>query len=274
MVKYFGILSLFALLLIAACSPERNLARKYVKQHTGNGVMTVPLYELYKDNLSISFDTAVKYTPDQFDSMAWLQSCYIKYISDSLFLTTFTNSMINKLTANGYDVYVDGSSDVFLSLADPKWVVQIAQLQLNEKHDFNFYEIYSVETGEPITESLRINQVSLSSWFEVSRANTGSKQVLFLEAYIEDVIKRGFDFNLWDGTIGIEQLRDSLKMDDVYKMAFDLGQKHADMLFDYFLNDYIRDNLPAGIVNRQYFHFDQKSKSLKKGLKEKFEVVN
>jgi hypothetical protein len=274
MVKYFGILGLFAMLLIAACSPERNLARKYVKQHTGNGVMIVPLYELYKDNLSINFDTTVKFTPDQFDSIAWLQSCYIKYTSDSLFLTTFTNSMINKLTADGYDVYVDGSSDVFLSLADPKWVVQIAQLQLNEKHNYNYYEIYGVETGEPVAENLRINQVSLSSWFEVSRANTGNKQVLFLEAYIEDNIKREIDFNLWDGTIGIEQIRDSLKMDDVYKMAFDLGQKHADLLFDYFLNDYIRDNLPAGIVNRQYFHFDQKSKSLKKGLKERFEVVN
>jgi hypothetical protein len=62
-------------------------------------------------------------------------------------------------------------------------------------------------------------------------------------------------------------------MNDVYKMAFDLGQKHAELLFDYFMNDYIRENLPAGIVNRQYFRFDRKSNSLKKGLKERFEVV-
>lgn len=274
MVKYFGIVSILVMFMLAGCSPERNLARKYVKQHNGNGILIVPVYELYKDNLSISFDTAIKYTPDQFDSIAWLQSCYIKYTSDSLFLTTFTNSLINKLSADGYDVYVDGSSDIFLSLSDPKWVVQIAQLQLIEQHDFNYYEIYSVDTGEPITESLRINQVGLNSWLEVSRANTGNKQVLFLEAYIEDEIKRGFDFSLWDGNIGIEQIRDSLIVDDVYKMAFDLGRKHAELLFDYFMNDYIRDNLPTGIVNRQYFHFDNKSKSLKKGLKEKFEVVN
>jgi hypothetical protein len=274
MVKYVGILSLFVMLLIASCSPERNLARNYVKQHTGNGIMIVPLYELYKDNLSITFDTAVKYSPDQFDSIAWMQSGYIKYISDSLFLTTFTNSLINKLTAVGFDVYVDGSSDIFLSLPDPKWVVQIAQLQLREQYNYNYYEIYSVGTGEPITESLRINQVGLSSWFEVSRANTENKQVLFLDAYIEDDIKREFDFDLWDGSIGIEQISDSIKLDDVYKMAFDLGQKHAELLFDYFMNDYIRDNLPPGIINRQYFHFDPKTKSLQKGLKEKFEVVN
>jgi hypothetical protein len=70
MVKYFGILGLFAILLLAACSPERNLARNYVKNHTGNGVMIVPLYELYKDNLSVSYDSTIKYTTQQFDSIA------------------------------------------------------------------------------------------------------------------------------------------------------------------------------------------------------------
>ena len=274
MFRYLAILFVCVILLLEACSPERNLARKYVKTHKGNGVMIIPLYEIFKDNLTISYDTAVKYSPEQFDSIAWIQSCYIKYISDSMYLTTFTNSMINKLTADGYDVYVDGSSDVFLSLPDPKWVVQIAQLQLNEEHNQNYYEMYSVETGEPFSESLRINQVSLKSWMEVSRANTGNKQALYLEGYIQDAIKRGIDLNLMEGSVGLEQIRDSMKMEDVYRMALDMGQKHAEMLFDYFMNDFIRENLPAGIVNRQYFRFDRKSDKLKKGLKQRFEVVN
>lgn len=273
MFRFIAIPFVCSILLMASCSPERNLARDYVKNHKGNAVMIVPLYELYKDNLSISFDTAVKYSPGQFDSIAWVQSCYIKYVSDSIYLTKFTNSMINKLTADGYDVYVDGSSDVFLSLPDPKWVVQIAQLQLNEKHNLNFYEIYSVETGEPFIDGLRINQISLSSWLEVSRANTENKQVLYLDGYIQDDIRRGVNFELMEGNVSLEQIRDSITVNDVYNMAFDMGKKHAEMLFDYFMNDYIRENLPAGIVNRQYFRFDRKSKSVKKGLKEKFEVV-
>ncbi|MDO9257641.1 MAG: hypothetical protein Q7U54_19145 [Bacteroidales bacterium] len=273
MFRYLVLSSVLLILLLVGCSPERKLARNYVKNHKGNGVLIVPLYELYKDNLSISFDTAVKYSPEQFDSIAWAQSCYIQHISDSLYLTSFTNSMINQLTVNGYDVYVDGSSDVFLSLPDPKWVVQIAQLQLNEEHSQNYYEMYSVETGEPFTEGLRINQVSLNSWLEVSRANTTNKQVLYLSGYIQDDIKRGINISLMEGSVGLEQIRDSMKVNDVYRMASDMGQKHADMLFDYFMNDYIRDNLPAGIVNRQYFHFDRKSNSLKSGLKERFEVV-
>jgi hypothetical protein len=274
MFKYFVIPSVCILLLMAACSPERNLARNYVKNHKGNGVMIAPLYELYKDNLTISSDTAVKYSPEQFDSIAWVQSCFINHISDSLYLTTFINSMINKLTADGYDVYVDASSDIFLSLPDPKWTVQIAQLQLDEQHNLNYYDLYSVETGEPFSQGIRVNQVSLSSWLEVSRANTGNKQVLYLEGYIQDNIKRGVNFNLMEGSVSVDQIRDSIRVNDVYRMAFDLGNKHAEMLFDYFMNDYIRANLPDGIINRQYFRFDRKSNSVKKGLQERFEVVN
>ena len=153
-------------------------------------------------------------------------------------------------------------------------MIQIAQLHLNEGHEYNYSEVYPEESDESYTDSIRINGVSLSSWFEVSRANTGTKQVLFLEGYIQDEIKRGIDFNLWEGTIGLEQNRNALKINDIYLMANQLGKKHAELLFDYFINDYIREHLPAGIVNRKYFYYDHKSKSLKKGQKERFDVVN
>ncbi len=273
MFRYITIPFACCLLLMMACSPERNLARDYVKKHDGNGVMIIPLYELYKDNRTINYDTAFKYTAEQFDSIAWVQSCYIRKVSDSVFLTTFTNSMINRLTADGYDVYVDEGSDIFLSLPDPKWIIQIAQLQLEEEYKVNYFEQYSVETGEPIHVGYRGNKVELSSWIEASRANTGVKQVLYLNAYIDDYLKRVMNFNLIEGSVEMFTKRDSIQINDVYSMAFDLGQKHADMLHDYFMNDYIRQNLPAGFSNRQYFRFDRKSKSVKKGLKERFEVV-
>ena len=274
MLRNIAILFACIMLLLAACSPERKLARNYVKQHTGNGVMIIPLNELYKDNLSINFDTAVKYSPEQFDSIAWVQSCYIKNLSDSIFLTIFINSLIDKLSSDGYDVYVDESSDVFLSLPDPKWIIQIEQLQLNEEYSIESNEMYSAETGEPFSEGYRANQVSLSSWIEASRANADNKQVLYLEGYVQDNFRREVDFDIMEGSVGLELQRDSVGMDEVYQMAHYLGKKHAELLFDYFMNDYIRENLPAGIINRQYFRFDRQSKSVKKGLIERFDVVN
>jgi len=274
MLRKFSIVCLLSVLLITSCSPERSLARKYIKHHKGNGIMIIPLFDLYKDNMTINYDTAVKYSPDQFDSIAWAQSCYIKYISDSVFLTRFTNNLINELSDLGFDVYVDGSSDIFLSLPDPKWMIQIAQLQLNEDYVVENRNVYSIETGENYGIDYRINKVSLSSWFEVSRANTGNKQVLYLEGYVQDNFRLGVDLDILEGDIGILENRDSIQLNDVYRMADESGRKHAELLFDYFMNDYIRENIPSGVVNREYYHYNLRSKSLKRGLKERFDVVN
>lgn len=273
MIRKIGILGLLALLMLSACSPEHKLAKTYIKHHSGNGIMIIPTFELYKDNLAIGYDTTINYTPDQFDSIAWVQSCFIQHISDSLYLTQFTNSLIKELGEFGYDVYVDGGSDVFLSLPDPKWMIQIAQLQLNENHRTDYRESYSFESGENYLKEFRVNQVSQSSWLEVSRANTGNKQLLFLEGYIQDNFHLGFDVDLMEGGMGISGNRDSINVADVYKMAEESGHKHADLLFDYFMNDYIRENLPPGIINREYYHFNRKTKSLKRGLKERFDVI-
>lgn len=114
----------------------------------------------------------------------------------------------------------------------------------------------------------------MSTWFEVSRANTGNRQLLYLEGYIQDDFHMEVDFDLMEGTVGLLGNRDSLEIDNVYQMAEQSGQKHAELLFDYFMNDYIRENLPAGIVHREYFHYNLRTKSLNRGLVERFDVVN
>jgi hypothetical protein len=269
-----GLIVVSLLLLLGACSPERKLARKYVKNHKRNGILLVPLYELYKDNLTIAYDTNLRYSNEQIDSIAWVQSCFIQHVSDSVFLTNFTNSLISELSTIGFDVYLDGESDVFLALPDPKWIVQLAQLQLDENSQIKYQQKFSIDDNTVNYEEFSVNQINLSSWLEVSRTNTGNKQVLFLEGYIQDDYHIGFDVDLMQGDFGILGNRDSLEIENVYSMAKYSGQKHAELLFDYFLNDYIRDNLPAGIINREYFHYDFKSKALKRGLNERFDVVN
>jgi len=262
------------LLLASACSPERKLAEKYKKQHVGNAIMIIPLYELYKDNLTISFDTNFRFSAQQLDSIAWVQSCFIQHVSDSVFLTKFTNSLIDELSASGFDVYVDAGYDTFLALSDPKWVVQLGQLQLNEEHKIENRQYYSVMDGEMHNRQSRINQVSQASWLEVSRTNTATKQVLFLEGYIQDDFHMGVEIDLMNEDFGFLGVRDSIDINDVYSMAEESGQKHAELLLDYFMNDYIRENLPAGIINREYYHYNRRSNSIKKGLKERFDVVN
>lgn len=261
------------IVFVSACSPERKLAGRYKEQHVGNGVMIIPLYELYKDNLSISFDTSRHYSNQQIDSIAWVQSCFIQHVSDSVFLTRFTNSFIDELVATGYDVYVDAGYDSFLALSDPKWVVQLEQLQLTENHKIENRQYYSVADGNMHYKPTRVNQVSQATWLEVSRTNATNKQVLFLEGYIQDDFHLGVEIDLMKENYGFLGVRDSIDMRDVYAMADESGQKHAELLVDYFMNDYIRENLPSGIINREFYHYNRRTNSIKKGLKERFDVV-
>ena len=272
--RNLGIIGVLIIVLVSACSPERKLARQYVKTNSGSGILIMPLYELYKDNLTLSYDTTIQYSPDQQDSLAWEQSCFVKHVSDSVFLTLFTNSLIDRLSFFGYDVYLDGSSDVFLGLPDPKWILQVAQLQLNEQHSIYPYNVYSIETGEPVADEIRVNTVKLESWIEASLANGGQKQVLYLEGYIQDEVRQGIDFSFSEGVSNVHLTRDSVGMDDVYKMAEELGKKHADLLFDYFMNEYIRTNLPAGILPKKYYYIDRdKSNQLKTNPRARFEIM-
>ena len=261
------------ILLLASCSPEHKLAKEYVKNHKGDRIIIIPTYELFKDNQTISYNDSLKYSEEQFDSIAWVQSCYIQHVSDSVFISKFTNSLINELTREGFDVYVGDSSDLSLQLPGPKWVVRVAQLQLDENHTITPYEVYSekVKGYEFEYADLRMNMLSLSSWFEASHASKGNKKVLYLEESIMDNRTHGFDFVLNKGNKGLQQNRDSLEMADVYKMADESGKKHAELLFDHFMNDYISENLPSGNKSEKYLYYDRKSRSLKHGLDQWYE---
>ena len=268
--RFLGLLSLFAILILQGCSPELNLAKRYIRNHKDNRIVIIPSYQLFKDNLTISYNTYKKYSPQQFDSIAWVQSCYIKHVSDSVFLTRFTNSLINELDKEGFDVYVDGGADINKTIPDPKWIVRVAQLQLNENHTITQYEVSTEKVSgiEYSIASLRLNMLTLSSWFEAGRADTGYKQLLFLEESLMDNRTLGFDFILNRGNKGLQQNRDSIQIADIYYMADESGRKHAELVFDHFMNEYIGENLPAGTVERKYYFYDRKRNTLRQGLNE------
>jgi hypothetical protein len=261
--RYLLLFNLAIIFLATACNPEKKLARQFVRNHDGNSILIVPLYELGKDNLAISYDTNNHYSPVQFDSIAWEQSCYIKHISDSVFLTRFTNSMINELNSRGLNVLASNYLNDFRDLKEPKKLVQVAHLQLNETHSISEFEVYQekIEGYVYSNASLRLNTIYLQSWFEASKSDTGTRLLLYCTESITDKRKVGFNFVLNKGNEGLQQNRDSLVIEDVYRLAENSGRKHAEIIFDQLMNEYVGNNLADGI-RRKYYHFDSASHSL------------
>jgi hypothetical protein len=274
--RYIQLVIMVAAFSFSACSQEHKLAKQYCRNHKGDAVVIIPIYQLAKDNLTISYDTIVTYSKMQLDSIAWFQSCYIRQISDSIFLTRFTNSLIKELSREGFNVYVSDSAADFQKLPDPKWLVLLAQLQLNENHSITDYKV-STEKIQGVVNSvasLRLNTLILDSWIEASKNNLPKKQTLFTEESIMDKVTNGYDFITRKGNEGLQKNRDSLEMEDVYKFAELSGRKRAESLFDHFMNEYINQNLPEGTVRKTYYYFDRQSRAIKPGLNEWFEVTD
>jgi hypothetical protein len=269
------ILFFFVAGLMFSCSVERNLARRYVKGHKGDGVLLSPVNFLYKDYLGAYIDTDKYPKPEQQDSVAYYQSNYVQYILDSVFLTNFTNSLIEGLEDYGFKVILDQSADRFFDSGKPEWIIQLAQLQLEEDDQPAYVYGYDDEDNEYYQE-YKIHTLSLNSWLEVNRLNSDktAKQMLYLSGYIEDDQNGTVSLDYYKGAFYFEDYRDTISFDNIYKMSISSGKKHADLLFDYFMNDYIRRNLPAGAGTRKEMHYDGKFHSINSRLIERFDVIN
>jgi hypothetical protein len=264
------------LLMLSSCSTERRLAREYLKNHKGEGIMLSPADFLYKENLGALMDTVTFPTPDQQDSVAFYSSIYVQYISDSILLTRFTNGLIDELSAYGYQLILDQAADKFLAMNKPAWIVQLAQIQM-EEDNYPGYVYAFDDDDQAFEQAYQVNLIGLNTWTEVSPvnqgSNTGVRQLLFLSGYIDDDSPGAVSLEYYRGSFYLNDYRNILTFQDIYKMADELGRKHAELLFDYFLNDYIRRNMPAGHAKRKELHYNKQFGILEEGLLERFEVI-
>jgi hypothetical protein len=257
--------------MISGCSPGYKLATQYIK-HQSDTILIIPSYELFKDNLTIRYDTNAGYSPDQFDSIAWVQSIYIQHVSDSVFLTTYTNSLIKALNETGYTVFITDSTESPDSLPESKWKITIAQLQLNEERTVD-----EIEMPEPddysysiATKFVNVNRVYLDSWFKVSPTGNDTSNILYFEAWGEDSFSSEAK-RVSGGFTRDTVIRDSIGMEEVYLLAELMGEKHAELLVNYFLNHYIKDKSPPGNKQQEYFYYNRKRKSLLFGPQDQFD---
>ena len=269
--RYSGILFLLLVLLISSCYPGYKSAREYIKNHSDT-ILIIPSYELFKDNLTIRYDSNAVYSPEQFDSIAWAQSLFIQHVSDSVFLTAYTNSLIKALSESGYTVFIIDSTEIPDSLPDSKWKITIAQLQLNEERTVD-----EIEMPQPddynyaiVTKPVNVNRVYLDSWFKVSPTGNDTSHVLYFEAWGED----SFSSETKRASGGFTRdtvIRDSIGMEKVYLLAELMGEKHAELLFNYFLNKHIIEKSPQGNFKNGYYYYIRKRKSLLYGLPDQFD---
>ncbi|MCX6243721.1 MAG: hypothetical protein NTU98_03370 [Bacteroidetes bacterium] len=269
-IRHLLVLVLLAV-LGTSCTVEQKLGKDFLTQTPQINIELLSPEGLYKYNHKgeeiAGFDSM---TGPQQDSALYADSRFIKNVDDSIFLDRYVNSFIEELRALGFKVYVDGIDSLF-KFQPQSYIVNLAQVQLDE-----YYQPF--EDSEPIGDSVfyktyELNAVDASAWIEVNKFNVVKpvKTVLYSSFTGSDGFSGSF---VEDGfNIRYRYKIDSLDMHDVYNLASFSGRRHANYLYDYFMNQYIVRNMPSGFDILGYLHYDRQRKAFYFTDDEKFDVL-
>jgi hypothetical protein len=259
---------------LSSCLPERKVAQVFIQSHNAINLLVFSPDMVYKYNHKgetiPGFDSLKENSQD---SALWANSAYMQFLSDSLLLETYMNRFIGELRALGFNVYLSDAIDLFPFSTPQSYTIDVAQVQLDEY-------LYPLEDEEPFEDTLYykrfdLNAVDFSCWFELSKANTSKarKTTLYASQTAYDSFDGQFYFDPWTNKVKYKYQIDSLHVKDLYDLAEYLGKKHAGYLYDYFLNQYIVQNLPPDEELQYYYHYNRLNKSLTPVDDEMFEVI-
>jgi hypothetical protein len=261
--------------LMISCSPEYPLAKTYIKQNPKGSILLMRPDFVYKSNM-MRFDLSDKMNEEEKDSVAYYRSSFVQYINDSAFLDEYLNNFVDRLLAGGFDVYAQEYLDSFMIANPPSYIINLAQLQLDESRDTSYEATGEAdEEGNYIYQDFRINTVRLNSWIEVTELNTDSgkvKKLLYASSLARDGVTSRLNI-IPPGELRLTYKIDSLDMNDLYDLAAKSGRTYGNYMYDFFMNEYIRKSLPPYAPPGHYLHYDLDLRRIKNSGGEGFQEI-
>ena len=263
-----------SVVLMTSCSMEKKLAQTFINTKPEIDLQLFTPDILFKYNHKGEEIEGFKVlTDDQQDSALFVNSKFMQFVDDSIYLEKYMNSFIDELRALGFKIFLDSSVDSFLQGQPQSYIVNISQVQLDE---YKFPIVDSEPFEDTVyTKKFKLNSVDASAWFELSKINTSKPQktVLYSSFTASDGFDGNFLINTFTGDIQYKYKIDSLEVKDIYDMATYTGWKDAGYLFDFFMNQYIAFHLPKGMEPLYYLHYDRIQKSFIPTEDDMFEIL-
>lgn len=263
------------LALLSSCFADRKLGKAFVESPPPIKILLTPPEVLYKYNHKgeaiPGFDSL---TAEQQDSALYASSRFIREVRDSLFLENYVNNFLEELRGLGFTVYLTDATDSALRSQPQVYVLNMAQLQLDEYYypfedEAVFYETRYIK-------SVDLNAIDFSVWYEVSKLNakTPSKTTLYTSHTMTDGIDGSFVHDPFSDEVRYRSRMDTVSIADILSMASNLGKRHAGYFYDFFLNQYIAYHMPESEVPYWYYHYNKYSKRLEPVEEDRFQVLD
>ena len=249
--------------LLNSCSVEYKIAKAFIDAPNNISILVFTPEYIFKNNLkTYEYQIYDSLSADELDSALYYNSLFLQNINDSIFVENYVSNLKIGLSMYGINVFPEHMLDSFLLIQSDAYILNIAQIELEE------YEMpYTAEEyfGEYLySEVIDLNAVSINSWFDIAKLNSeeNEKIVLYASHVVFDDMSGSFSQNVFTGDVSFSYLIDPMTENDVYELSALLGAKYAGFTFDYFLNNYIIDNLPENIHSDKYLHYNPFRKTL------------
>jgi len=240
------ILAILVTGLLSGCSMERKLATEFLARPNRGALLVVAPNVVF-----FSEKAEEGKTPPG----------YLSRLSDSLVLTLYMNALYEGLTARGLAIFQEADLSSFMMEAGELWVVNLAQLEMEEYFYPHREEEYFGE--EKYFFEVDLCQLTFNTWLEINRMNdpAGRGAMYYNSEFTGDGLSGGFTQTFGAGVKYYYSI-DTLRMEEVYTFIEGSGHTLAGKIFDHLMNEYISQAMPNPASKTYYFRYHWPGKNL------------
>ncbi len=270
------LIAVFALSVMFSCSPERKLAKQFMKSEQPAAILLLAPDYVFKTSYKLPDSLDLTQIPSYLhDSVLLANTDLIRFVKDSTYLAEFMRGMRNEFSMLRLPVYDSERTVDFLAIENNALILNLAQAGLEEFYD-SVAETARFDDDEVYNYDFFITSVNMNFWFELSGVNHSDStiRVLFSQQTVADWVNGDFRYFPLSGDVKYIYDVDSLQVNDIYYFAGRAGQLNASYLHDYLLNKYIQTHMPGGRLPEKMFSYDRNSGLLKKLKNQGFTEVD
>jgi hypothetical protein len=190
------------------------------------------------------------------DSLWIVKTLYLDSVTDVKFIHQFYAKLKEELGNYGFKVFEKDSLTDFNSLETSKYTLNIAQIEISEGE-------YIYRDEEVFPNSLMyyhdntLNEVNLNFWFEFSSSGFKNEKVFYSSFPINDKLESRFIIDNNTDKVSYQYKITPITLNDIYLQCDYSALRSSNYLYNYLMNNYIKENLPSNVTNPKYFSYDR-----------------
>ncbi|NVN96159.1 MAG: hypothetical protein HXX18_12865 [Bacteroidetes bacterium] len=245
------------IVLLFSCTAERELAREFVNTKKGTPILLLSTDRLILTNEKLkrilNFDSL---DVSSQDSLWAAKTLYLDSISDVKLLNKFYEKIKDELQCYGFRVFTRDSISSFNSLEVSKYILNIAQVEMNED-DYIYRDEQLFFNSLVYYQDQTLNVINLNYWFEFSSSGLNNEKVFYSTFSMKDILESSFLLDDANNNVTYHYKITPITLAGIYQLTDYSAIKNTNYFYNYLMNKYVKENLPSNVVTPKYFSYDR-----------------